>query len=582
MKNFFLVFAAGAALFCAVPARAANLTGQGISTNDNLGAERTTFSNTETITLRQKVNNTVSISSSIVFVFSIISPAGAEGFRHEGNSAPGTAGGAQTQLSGISISSFYTVPGSYIFRGKATLGTETVTQEARFTISSPNINLIYPPYGARGLSDNPLMFRWIASGASRYRITVSDSAGLYNPVHTAVNSGESLYSYPENPSQPREQLVADQVYYWKVEGLDSSNNKIAESNIYNFSLKAQASSQSRNIMVSALELSSPALDFTKPLNFKVTVFNTGSSAESNIGVRLSLGGLSAQDSPKQIMFISPGEKKEVLFTAFMPSDQQESLAVACVDVFDDNIPDNCKTMLFSKNTGVPPPLKEKKKLTYDEMFAAITKRLGPDAAKSLEGYTFESLNCANCSADELAAIISALISGDAQLVNASVLDAIGDATAAAAAAPNSSASAAQLPAAGEEGPETQLDVQALPAGGINEWTGYTEAFQSPEAVSFAIRNRKEWKKVWKTLSSEDTPDVNFDEKMVVGVVSGSKDRAETVRLSGKRKTDTGVAFDYYMIEAPEGVRPPLPAYIFKVYDRSDEKAEFKRLDVLKR
>ena len=70
--------------------------------------------------------------------------------------------------------------------------------------------------------------------------------------------------------------------------------------------------------------------------------------------------------------------------------------------------------------------------------------------------------------------------------------------------------------------------------------------------------------------------------MVVGVVSGSRDRAEMVRFSGKRKTDTGIAFDYYIVEAPEGSKPPLPAYTFKVYDRADEKADFKRLDVLKR
>ena len=574
MKKIVLVFAAGTALFCAAPARAANLTGHDISTNDASGAGRTVFSNTETITLRQKVNNTATSPNPVYFTFLILNPAGAVVFKHTGNSAPGTAGGAQSQLAGISIASFYTIPGPYLFKAEAALDGETVTKSVSFTISSPNITLIYPPYGARGLSDKPIVFRWTASGASRYRITVSDSASLYNPAHTAVNGGESSYSYPENPSLPREVLVADQVYYWKVEGLDSNNNKISESNIYNFSLKAQASSQSRNIMVSALELSSPAPDFAKPLNFKAAVFNSGSSAESNIGVKLSLGGLSAQDSPKQIMLISPGEKKEVPFTAFMPSDQQESLAVACVDIFDDNIPDNCKTMLFSRNVLMPPAPREKKKLTYDEMFAEIIKRLGPDAAKSLEGYTFESLNCVNCSEDELVSIISALMSGDAQLVSASLLDTN--------VAPAPPASAAQTPAPEEEGPETQLEVQALPAVEADEWTGYTDAFQSPEAVSFVIRNRKEWKKIWKALSREDAPDVNFDEKMVVGVVSGSKDRAETARLSGKRKTDTGIAFDYYMIEAPEGAEPPLPAYIFKVYDRSDEKAEFKRLDVLKR
>jgi len=580
MKTICIAIAVLAALLPA-GARAQNLTAYTVSVHDSAGGARQTFTTAESITLRESVTNTVTSLNSITFTFKIKNPSGAVVFNHAGNSAPGTAGTAQTQLAGIAISSFYTAPGNYTFVGTATLDGETVTQQASFMISSPNITLIYPPFGARGLSDKPLTFRWTASGASRYRVTVSDNAGLYNPMHSALNFGESSYSYPDNPTQPREQLVPDQVYYWKAEGLDSNNNKISESSVYNFSMKAQAASQTRNVAITALELSSPLLDFTKPVNMKATLSNSGSVTESNISVKLSLGGIAAQDSPKQVLSIAPGEKQALAFTAFMPQGQEQGLAVACADLFDDNLQDNCKTTLLSKNSGDTTAPAAKKKLSYDEMFQEILKRLGPDAAKALEGYTFESLTCSNCTTEDLSAVISALISGDAQLLDASVLD---DGAGAAAPASQTAASAAAGAGAEEnpEAPESSLDLAPVRHETPGEWTGFMEA-PNPKAPSFfVVRDRKEWKKVWALLSSEeDPPDVDFGAKMVVGVVAAPQDRAETVRMLGKRKTDDGIAFDYYVIEAPEGEKPALSAYIFKLYDRSEDKADFKRLDVKK-
>ncbi len=561
----------------------AQLTAVSAAVRDATGAPRTTFSSGESITLLQSVNVAGVSVGPVYFKCAIESPAGATVFCHgcpitAGNAVSSTPGPAHNQLGGISIASFYTTPGQYLFKAYAQLDGALVTHApVQFTISSPNITLIYPPNGARGLNDKPLTFRWSASGASRYRVTVADNAGLYNELHTAINTGESSYSYPENPSQPREQLVADQVYYWKIQGLDGAGNVISESNTYNFSLKAQASTQSRNITMLALELSSPALDFEKPLNFKAILRNSGSVTESNISIRMSLGGIGAQDSPKQVASIGPGERQDIPFTVFMPSGQEEGLAVACADLFDDNIPDNCKTKLISKNSGAAVPVVAPKKLTYDEMFQEILKRLGPEAAAMLEGYTFASLSCASCSQDDLAAIIAALVSGDAQLVNAAVLD-TGTGTAAQGGAAATASSDAENAAAPEE---TALDISALKPETLDEWTGYTEALKTMEPAVYVIKTRKEWKRVWRTVSTEDEPEVDFDAKMVAGIISGAGDRAQTVRMLGKRKTDDGIAFDYYMIEAPAGEQPPVSAYIFKLYDKDNAKADFKRLDVTK-
>lgn len=583
MKKTLLTLAALAAFFPA-GARAQNLTAQGAGVYDSAGGARQTFTTAESITLRQSVSNSVTSLNNVTFSFEILSPAGAVPFTHGipnppgANAAPGTAGVSQTQLAGIAISSFYSAPGNYTFRGIACLDGSCINQTATFMISSPNITLIYPPYGARGLSDKPLTFRWTASGATRYRVTVSDNAGLYNALHTAVNAGESSYSYPENPSEPRAQLVPDQVYHWKVEGLDASNNKISESGVYNFSMKAQASAQTRNVSISALTLSAPVVDFEKPISMKATLSNGGSATESNISVKLSIGGIAAQDSPRQVLSIAPGEKQELSFTAFMPQGQEQGLAVACADLFDDNMQDNCRTMLLSKSSGPPAAGGKKKKLSYDEMFQEILKRLGPDAAKALQGYTFESLSCAGCSQEDLSAIITALISGEASLVDASVLDAGGGT----APSPGRTASSSSGGEAAGDALESALDLAPARRDTPGEWTGYMEPPNPKAPAFFVVRDRKEWKKVWALLSpDEDYPDVDFGAKMVVGVVAAPQDNAEAVRLLGRRKTDEGIAFDYYVIEAAAGQKLALAAYIFKIYDRSEEKTDFKRLDVKK-
>lgn len=405
-------------------ASAANLTAAGIAVLDVTGSARNSFSNTEYVILRQQVRNDAASAKMIYFKFYILNPSGAVVFTHEGNAAPGTPGLSQTQLSGMNISRFYAIPGEYTFRGVATLDPEpAVTQEVKFAVSSPNITLIYPPLGARGLADTPLIFRWSASGASKYRLTVSDSASLYNPVHTAINSGGSSYAYPQNPTQPREKLAPGQVYYWKVEGLDAYNNKISDSNIYNFSMQAQGP-KTRDVAVTQLEVQHPEkLDFTKQLEFKVTLTNLGSASESNINVKLTVGGMPADGSPKQVQNLDAGHHHQAPFKGYVPQDQNQSLVVACIDLFDDNIPNNCKTLLLSKPAAQPPETpKEYKKMTYDEMWDALKKRLGPDALKALEGYDLDSLTCPDCTGDELNSILAALLAGDATITGTSVTD----------------------------------------------------------------------------------------------------------------------------------------------------------------
>ena len=554
-------------LLWAGPASAA-LSDMSVSVRDNAGSVRATFSNTESITLHQQVRNDTDASpSQVAFVFKVLNPAGAIAFKHTGNAAPGTPGLAQTQLSGLQIARFYSTPGQYIFRGEATLDGVTLTADISFTVASPNITLIYPPSGSRDLSDTPLTFRWTSSGAARYRVTVADNPSLNIPVHTGTNNGESSYSYPIAPSEPREQLVGGQVYYWKVEGIDAAGNKISESLTYSFSMRSESSSQSRNVMVKNVSVTTAVLDWEQPITFKAAVYNGGGTSESNISLRFSLGGIQAQDSPKAIEMLASGQTVEYSFTAFAPADQDQSLAVACVDIFDDNIPDNCKTLLVSRSQAPAGGTSSSRQLTYEEMWQAILQRLGPEAAAELQGYTFSAISCPSCTGDELQDIFLQLLSGEAELISASITGADGSGAAA------TTAEASADDSAGPQG------VLGLDAADFTEWSGYSDAFANDKPLMFAARSRKEWRKAWETVASGDAPEINFSRKMVLVMVAGPRDNAEAVRILGSRKTDKGTYFDYYLIAAPKGRAPSGRAVLFKLADRSDGEIGFNRIDV---
>lgn len=555
-------------LFWAGPAAAA-LSDMTVSVRDNAGALRATFSNTESITLHQRVRNDTDESpAQVVFTFYIKDAAGAILFKHEGNAAPGTPGLAQSQLSGLQISRFYTVPGKYYFVGKAVLGAGTLeSSPSEFTVASPNITLIYPPSGSRDLSDSPLTFRWSSSGAARYRVTVADNPGMNIPVHTGTNAGESFYSYPVMPTEPREQLVGGQIYYWKVEGLDAAGARISESLTYNFSMRSESSSQSRNVMVKNVAMTTAVPDWERPISFKAAVYNGGGTGESNISLRFSLGGLQAGDSPKQIETLLPGQTAEYSFTAYAPADQAQSLAVACVDIFDDNIPDNCKTLLVSRTQAPSGGTSSSRQLTYEEMWQAILRRLGPEAAAELEGYTFSAISCPSCTGDELQELFRQLLSGEAELVSAGLTGGE-EAGAAASAAPSL--------AEGTEGPQ---DLPGLELADFSEWSGYGDALGGDKPLMFAVRGRREWKKVWEAVAAGDVPEINFSRRMVLVMVAGPRDDAEAIRLLGSRRTEKGLYFDYYLIAAPRGRRPAGRAVLFKAVDRSDEQVLFNRIDV---
>ena len=307
----------------AAPASAGLLSVQGVAVLDGAGAPRAIFSNNERIVFQQRVHNGAASANRIVFRFTVLSPTGSQVFEHAGNAVPGSVGTAASQVSGVPISGFYSGPGVYTLKAQASLDGSAVEQTASFTLSSPNILLVYPPNGSRDLSDSPLTFRWASSGATRYRVLVGDNPSFYNSLFSQeTGSGETFLSYPQNPSDSRQRLSLGQIYYWKVEGLDANGNAMAASEVP-FSFSVLSAAMTKDLAVVLLEIT-PVGGGAGVIPFRVSVKNQGSTTESNVQLRFGIGGVPAPGTPVIIPVLNPGDSKDMI-PASLPPGQGESL-----------------------------------------------------------------------------------------------------------------------------------------------------------------------------------------------------------------------------------------------------------------
>ncbi|MBN1824379.1 MAG: carboxypeptidase regulatory-like domain-containing protein [Endomicrobiales bacterium] len=315
---------------------------------DSLRAVRTNYSSSENVVLSCKVSSAEE-GDRINFEFNVYDPANSLVFRHTGNSIPGTVGAGGSEVGNVSISRFYTNPGSYALEVTVTDGAGTVSQRTAFSVYSPIIILTYPSNGARDLVDQPLVFRWVGSGASKYKIYVDDDQSFYNTMYTAETTLTN-HTYPQNPTDQRQKLAGGQEYYWKVEGLDASGNRVASSQIpFSFTLKQSGASNTRDLGISKIYAS----DESAPpqLAIKVEVVNAGSQAESNVTLTLYVAGMVY--GTQKIAIIGVAETKTMTFLIEPPVTQpgQPLFVSATHDLFDDNVQNNILTAPISIKEG---------------------------------------------------------------------------------------------------------------------------------------------------------------------------------------------------------------------------------------
>lgn len=538
------------------------LTAQGTEVLDSVGAQRTTFSSNERITMSQRVSNAVFSTDHIRFTFLILNPSGSQVFRHTGNAVPGSVGSSASRVSGVPIAGFYSGPGTYTLKARAVLDGQTVEQEKAFAISSPNILLIYPPNGARGLTDRPLTLRWSSSGAARYRVTVGESPSFYNSVFSETTSGgESFLTYPDNPPDQRQRLSSGQVYYWKVEGLDAGGNAVAQSPVP-FSFSVESAALTRDLAVTLLEVS--GRPSAGSLSFRMSVENQGGTSESGLNFKFSLGGLPAPGTPVALPLMKPGDVREYSFTAVLPPDQGQSLAIACVEFFDDNVPNNCKTVQISRAQldeqggdipGGSAPL------TKEQIWEAIKELLRAQGI-DLDDYRVIGIS-QDMTREELEALLAALRAGQVQISLTGPPAEVG-APPPAEELPEDSGPASAVPDAVEE--ESALG---------KEWSGFCPP--TDEGLrTLKIEGGREFRRLWRRLGREEArPDIDFKELMIVGVMAGSADGADRAEIADIESDQSGVRVIYRLVTRQRRgkARSSVP-YHLRVIQKTGKNIEF--------
>lgn len=518
------IFLTAALLLTARLASAGLLTGLGASVLDQTGAQRATFSTNEKIGFIQIVNNGVFSVNRIFFQFSVTAPNGNIVFRHVGNSVGGTVGNAASQVNGLAISGFVQGPGLYTLRALANLDGIPLEQTQTFTISSPNLLLIYPPNGAQNLTDNPLTFQWYSSGASTYRITVGDSPSLYNALFVQVTGlGANSLTYPQNPSDPRQRLSSGQTYWWKVEGLDVNGNIVATSQVpYNFSVSN--TSLTRDMAVTSLDVVG-AVDSGGNIPFNIVVKNQGNTTESNTPLRVTLGGLTAPNTPITVPQMSPGESLTFNVSASIPVDMNEGLAIACLSIFDDTVSNNCKTLSVTRPTAISTGTfaQDCGSVGGDQIWQAIRQVLR-DQGLNLDDYNFTGMD-GNLTCAELSSLLDQLRQGQAQA-------SLSGPPLTAPIPPPTAAPIAAVEADKDAKPPSELqNSEEQPKTVVKEqtWSGMMRPL-SKIAIAVTIKSEMDWKRFWQKLSDEPAPLIDFTAHSVIAVMAGKEDGANRIEI----------------------------------------------------
>jgi len=535
----FLAVAVTGLLFAAAGISQAQLAARGLTVSSPDGLVKAAFASNETIALSQAVYNGSESGDRIRFRFKIYAPSGKQVLEHYGNSVRGTAGNAAARISGIPIERFFRAPGLYRVTATASLDGIDIDQTGTFTVSSPDVLLIYPPCGTREIMDRPLTFRWYASGGVRYRVRVArnDPSFAIAPYVGVTAAGETFWSYPEDP-EDRFKLSSDETYFWKVESLDSDGNILGQSvSACTFSVKTGEGA--RDLAVTGLQVlgggGGPGI-----FAFEVTVTNQGQTLETEVPVRFSVGGIPGMPESKTLTLVSGGSGV-LSFTGTIPQGSVESLAIACVQMFDGNVANNCRTLRIKasdqaselglvgggvRNCDALPPLQVCEAIKAFMMSCGWLDKGDDWSCVSVEG-------------DEPCEFLAAMQEscGNIFFVPQPVI----------------------LPGLEEQfglpGPEEEppTGAPAMEAPKVievhKEWTGFGNAF-GDQATPLTVRGNKAWTRLWKALRGDKVPKVDFEKHMVIGVVAGAGDKAGITEIVSVEADDKGIMVKY-RVAGPE-------------------------------
>ena len=365
-------------------------------------------------------------------------------------------------------------------------------------------------------------------------------------------AGASSFTYPQNPADDRQKLTSGTMYYWKVEGLDISGNVVAQSPVpYSFGVATVA--LTRDLAVTVLDVAGSP-DASGAIPFTITVSNQGTTTESNVPLKFTIGGLPVSGTPIDLPPMMPGETKTYNRSGLIPADQAQGLAIACLTIFDDTVANNCKTLTVTRPTtsgsgstgspgGVP--------LTAEQIWEAI-KQLLKEKGIDLSEYDLVGIE-GSMTRDELASLLDQLRQGQASAIGTGPPMAASPISAAPAPAPyvpplDKSSKAPELPA---------KDDTASSEDGASEWSGYAPPLTG-KTMTLSVSDEGRWKKLWTRLSDRKLPAVDFSRYKVAAILVGKGVKADRVAIDAAVPSGQDLVIRYRLVRLTRFARGGAP------------------------
>jgi hypothetical protein len=291
--------------------------------------------------------------------------------------------------------------------------------------------------------------------------------------------------------------------------------------------------------------------------------------------------------------MSPADVQTFNVSAPMPPDQNQSLTIACLTIFDDSVANNCKTLSVTRAAALSSSTfaGDAGPLSGEQIWQAIQQLLR-DQGTDLSGYTYTDMEGSLSQAD-LTALLDQLRQGQAQASlsgpplegavastpTPATLNATYDEGSAPPPAPEeeSTAAAAEAVARVPEQPKTVVQERT--------WTGTAPAM-APKPLFFSINKEDVWRRLWQKTSDEAVPRVNFVEHTIVGIVAGAQNDVDRIAIEELTSMGSVMTVRYRLITYARLFDVPKPKatgpkknvpYLFVAIPRTALKVKFEKI-----
>jgi hypothetical protein len=107
----------------------------------------------------------------------------------------------------------------------------------------------------------------------------------------------------------------------------------------------------------------------------------------------------------------------------------------------------------------------------------------------------------------------------------------------------------------------------------------------PRTVSLTVTNSAIWARLWKRLSPDPVPDVDFNQYLIVAIVAGAKEGGDRIDIDSYRQEGDTLVVSYRIVayarpfdaDAPKAAQKESTHYFMGALPRTVLKVKFNRI-----